>query len=334
MNIVLTGKFPKGTKELFVKLLPASDFSVRAIDTEEEYAKLTDAEVIVLRIFKISREVIERNKNLKLIEKWGAGYDTIDIEAAGNAGVPVCNVPGANAYAVSDMAVLHMLAVMRNLIKHHENMLKGTWTKNEFMDTSYSLMNKTVGLIGLGNIGKQVVKKVQAFGAQTIYFDVNRLKPEEEDSLQIKYVPMNELLKSADIVSLHTPLTESTRNMIGKNEFALMKPTAIIVNTGRGGLIDEDALIEAINNKQILGAGLDCFREEPISPENPLLKQENIVMTPHIGGTSAELMEIMIPIMVKNIIALKKGQELEAIVNNQYLEKYYKNLQTQVAKNV
>ncbi len=321
MNIVLAGKFPQGTKELFQKLLPESDFFVKAIDTEEEYSKLTDAEVIVLRIFKLPQAVVERNKSLKLIEKWGVGYDTIDIKAAGYAGIPVCNVPGANAYAVSDLAVLHMLAVMRNFIKHHENMTKGIWTKNEFMDTSYSLINKTVGLIGLGSIGKQVAKKVQAFGAKVVYFDINRLKSENEKDLQIRYLPMAELLKTSDVVSLHTPLTESTRNMISKIELNMMKPTAILVNTGRGGLIDEDALIDALNRKQILGAGLDCFQEEPVSSDNPLLRQERIVLTPHIGGTSAELMEIMVPAMVKNILALKKGQELEAVANKQYLKR-------------
>jgi len=320
LNIVLVGKFPQGTKELFRTLLPENGYAVNTVETEEEYEKLTDADVIVLRIFKLSEKVVERNPNLKLIEKWGAGFDTVDIKAAGQAGVPVCNVPGANAYAVSDLAILHMLAVMRNLIKHHENMKKGIWTKNEFMDTTYSLLNKTVGLIGLGSIGKKVAYKAQAFGAKVAYYDVHRLTTEEELNLQLEYLPFDDLLSNSDVISLHTPLTEQTRNLIGKRELGLMKPTAIVVNTGRGGLIDEKALSEAIKRKQILGAGLDCFVDEPITADNPILHLENVVLTPHVGGTSAELMESMVPAMVKNIVALKNGKALEAIVNKQYLE--------------
>lgn len=319
MNIALVGKFPQGTKELFRKLLPEIEYDVKTVDTEEEYEKLTEADVIVLRIFKLAEKDIKRNPNLKLIEKWGAGFDTVDIKAAGKAGVPVCNVPGANAYAVSDLAILHMLAVMRNLIKHHENMKKGNWTKNEFMDTTYSLLNKTVGLIGLGSIGKQVAYKAQAFGAKVAYYDVHRLTIEEEQKLQLEYLPFEDLLRNSDVISLHTPLNEQTRNLIGKRELGFMKPTSIIVNTGRGGLIDEKALIEAINEKIILGAGLDCFADEPITADNPILHLENVVLTPHVGGTSSELMESMVPAMVKNIIALKQGQALEAIVNKQYL---------------
>jgi len=319
LNIVLVGKFPQGTKNLFRTLLPESEYDVSTVENEEEYEKLTEADVIVLRIFKLSEKVIERNPNLKLIEKWGAGFDTVDIKAAGQAGVPVCNVPGANAYAVSDLAILHMLAVMRNLIKHHENMKKGIWTKNEFMDTTYSLLNKTVGLIGLGSIGKKVAYKAQAFGAKVAYYDVRRLTIEEELNLQLEYLPFEDLLSNSDVISLHTPLTEQTRNLIGKREIGLMKPTAIIVNTGRGGLIDEKALIEAINERRILGAGLDCFADEPINADNPILHLENVVLTPHVGGTSAELMESMVPAMVKNIVALKNGKALEAIVNKQYL---------------
>lgn len=319
MKVVLAGKFPSGTEELFRNLLPKEIFEIKVVDTLEEYEKLTDAEIIVLRIFKINKELIMHNKELKLIEKWGAGFDTIDIEAAGMAGVPVCNVPGANAYSVSDLAVMHMLAVFRNLMKHHQSMLNGVWTKNELMDRSYSLMNKTVGLIGLGNIGKLVAKKVQAFGARVVYFDINRLPECEERSLQIKYVSMHELLTTSDVISLHVPLSNHTKNLISKKEFDIMKPTSIIINTGRGGLINEQDLIEAIQNKKILGAGLDCFAEEPITPDNPILHQDNILMTPHIGGVSAELTEIMVPAMVKNIINFEKGKELEFIVNNKFL---------------
>ncbi len=320
MKVALVGIFPTGAEEMFRKLLPEKDFEINVVNTQEKYESLNDAEVIILRIFKLTKEVIERNKNLKLIEKWGAGYDTVDIEAAGRANVIVCNVMGANAYAVSEIAVLHMLATYRNLINHHQSMINGIWTKGEFMDTSFSLMNKTVGLIGGGNIGRQVAKRVQSFGAVVQYYDMFRLDEKIEKENGMKYVELEELLKTSDVVSLHIPLNPKTKNIINKEKLSLMKPTSIIVNTARGGLIDEEALRESINNKRILGAGLDCLATEPIDPNDPMLKQKNVTLTPHIGGTSADLLGVMAPRISKNILSLYKGEELESIVNMEYLQ--------------
>lgn len=320
MKVALVGIFPTGTEEMFKQLLPATDFEINIVNTQEKYDSLMDAEVIIMRIFKLPKEVIERNKNLKLVEKWGAGYDTVDIEAAGKANIKVCNVTGANAYAVSEIAVLHILATYRNLINHHQSMIRGVWTKGEFMDTSFSLMNKTVGLIGGGNIGRQVATKVQAFGANVQYYDMYRLNEEKEKEFKMKYVELDELLRTSDVISLHIPLIDETRNIINGEKLALMKPTSIIVNTARGGLIDEEALREAINNKKILGAGLDCLAKEPIDPNDPMLKQKNVTLTPHIGGTSADLLGVMAPRIAKNILAFSKGEELESIVNMKYLQ--------------
>lgn len=321
MKIALVGIYPTGTEKMFRKLLPAKDFEINVVNTQEKYDSLTDAEIIILRIFKLPKEVIQRNKSLKLVEKWGAGYDTIDIESAGEANVIVCNVIGANACAVSEIAVLHMLATMRNLINHHQSMVKGVWTKGDFMDTSFTLMNKTVGLIGGGNIGRQVARRVQSFGAKVQYFDMFRLNEEKEKEFNMKYVEMDELLRTSDVVSLHIPLTDETKNIINREKLALMKPTSIIVNTARGGLIDEDAIIDAINNKKLLGAGLDCFATEPINPNDPILKQKNVTLTPHIGGTSADILEVMAPRIAKNILAFSKSEEMECIVNMQYLHR-------------
>jgi len=321
MKVALVGIYPTGTEEMFRQLLPVKDFEINVVNTQEKYDSLTDAEIIILRIFKLTKKVIQRNKNLKLVEKWGAGYDTIDIEAAGEVNIKVCNVTGANAYAVSEIAVLHMLATLRNLINHHQSMIKGVWTKGEWMDTSFTLMNKTVGLIGGGNIGRQVARRVQSFGANVQYHDMFRLNEEKEKEYNMKYVELDELLRTSDVVSLHIPLNDETKNIISREKLALMKPTSIIVNTARGGLIDEEALREAIDNKKILGAGLDCLATEPINPDDPILKQENVTLTPHIGGTSADILGVMVPRIAKNIFAFSKNEEIESIVNMKYMHR-------------
>ena len=320
LKIALIGIFPNGTYEMFDEMIPKELFEIEIIDTQEKYKALTDADIMVLRLFKIEKDDIERNKNLKFIQKWGAGYDTVDIETAGKHGVYVSNSPGANAYAVSEIAILQILAVYRNLIIQDRAMREGIWTKTVYLDRSYCILNKVVGLVGCGHIGKDVAKKVQAFGATVQYYDMYRMSEEEEKSLDMKYVEMDELFKTSDIISLHLPLNEHTKHIVNRDKLALMKETAIIVNTSRGGIIKEDDLIEALNNNQILGAGLDCIENEPIQADDPILKAPNVTLSPHIGGTSADLLVHMVPLMVKNIISFGKGNIPEYIVNNKFLK--------------
>ncbi len=319
MKVALVGIFPTGTHEMFMEMLPKELFDVEIIDTQEKYENLTDADIMVLRLFKITREDIERNKNLKMIQKWGAGYDTIDIEAAGKNGVYVSNSPGANAYAVAEIAVLQMLAVYRNLIIQDQAMREGNWTKTTYVDRSYCLLDKVVGLVGCGNIGKGVAKRVQAFGARVQYYDAFRMSEEEEKELDMQFVDMDTLFKTSDIISLHLPLNESTRNIVNKDKIALMKKTAVIINTSRGGTINEADLIEALEQNRILGAGLDCIEREPVEADDPILKAPNVTLTPHIGGTSADLLGHMVPLMVENMIRFAKGNEAKYVVNKEFL---------------
>ncbi|MBF4693151.1 2-hydroxyacid dehydrogenase [Fusibacter ferrireducens] len=320
MKIALVGIFPSGTYEMFDEMIPKDLFEIEIIDTQEKYEALTDAEIMVLRLFKITKEDIERNPNLKFIQKWGAGYDTVDIEAAGKQGVYVANSPGANAYAVSEIAILQMLAVYRNLIIQDEAMRKGIWTKINYLDRSFCILNKVVGLVGCGHIGKEVARRVQAFGASVQYYDMFRMSEEEEKSLGMRYVEMDELFKTSDIISLHLPLNAGTKHIVNREKLALMKPTSIIVNTSRGGIIKEDDLIEALENEVILGAGLDCVENEPIQPDNPILKAPNVTLSPHIGGTSADLLVHMVPLMVENIIAFGSGDKFKYVVNKQFIK--------------
>jgi phosphoglycerate dehydrogenase-like enzyme len=222
---------------------------------------------------------------LKLVQLLSAGYDRVDIEAARRARVAVCNNGGANAIAVAEHAILLMLAVYRRLIQQHQNVAAGRWRGNNFAGTRLlELHGKTLGIVGLGTIGKKVARLAKGFGMQVQYYDIRRLSEDAEDALGVRFRLYREILKEADIVSLHVPLTPQTRHMLGAEELKLMKPTAALINTCRGPVVDERALHDTLASGRILGAGLDVFDEEPSPPNNPIFTLDNVVLTPHIAG--------------------------------------------------
>lgn len=319
MKVVLAGSYPAHTYEKIRALLPAQ-FELTAVDTQESYEAMTDAEIMILRIFKAPREIIERNPNLKMILRWGAGYDSVDIEAAGERGVLVTNTPGANAGAVSELAVMLMLAAGRRLLPHTDSLRQGIWSKNTYLNSSFCLNNKVVGLIGGGNIGRQVAAKVQAFGASVQYYDISRLPEELERSCNITYVPLDTLLETSDIVSLHVPLLDSTRHMIGVQQLEKMKTGAILINTARGGLVDDCALAQAVRSGKLAGAGLDGVEREPLAADDELLHAPNIIVTPHVGGGTADIGDVIIPILCGDIKALAAGEQPKYVVNQHYLK--------------
>lgn len=319
LNVVLAGTYPAGTYDRLRAALPADRFTVTAVDTPEGYEAMTDAEIMILRIFKAPREVIQRNPGLKMILRWGAGFDSVDIQAAGERGIYVTNTPGANANAVSELAVMLMLAVGRKLLCHTESLRSGVWSKNTFLNSSFCLHNKLVGVVGGGHIGRQVAAKVQAFGARVQYYDPYRLSPQLEQSSGMTYVPLAELLRTSDIITLHVPLLDSTRHMIGSQELQSMKSGAILINTARGGLVDDTALAAAVRTGHLSGAGLDGVEREPLSADDELLQDPNIIVTPHIGGGTADLGDIILPMLTEDITAFAAGKEPGHIVNRQFL---------------
>lgn len=319
MHVVLAGNYPAHTYEKLRALLPETEFDLTAVDTPEAYEAMTDAEIMILRIFKAPREVIERNPRLKMILRWGAGFDSVDIKAAGENGVYVTNTPGANAGAVSELAVLLMLAVGRKLLCHTKSLAHGSWSKNTFLNSSFCLNGKTLGIIGAGNIGRQVAKKAQTFGAVTRYYDPFRLSPEMEQQWQLSFDPLEELLATSDIITLHVPLTEENHHMIGAREIAAMKDGAILINTSRGGLVDDKALAKAVRSGKLSGAGLDVVEEEPLPACHELLSDPNIIVTPHIGGGTADIGDVIIPMLTEDIKALADGRTPAHVVNKEYM---------------
>ncbi|MCB1549663.1 MAG: 2-hydroxyacid dehydrogenase [Hyphomicrobiaceae bacterium] len=221
---------------------------------------------------------------IKLVQLLSAGYDNVDLDAARAAKVPVCNNGGANAISVAEHALMLMLTVMRRVVWQHTNVAGGRWRGNGPAPRMYELHGKTLGIIGLGTIGKKVARLALAFGMTVQYYDIARLSEDAEDALGVKFRLLRELVRSCDVLSLNVPLNASTRGMIGAEELALMKPTAIIVNTCRGPVIDEKALYTALSTGRLFGAGLDVFDPEPPVAGNPLLTLDNVVLTAHFAG--------------------------------------------------
>ena len=226
-----------------------------------------------------------RAKKLKLVQLLSAGYDKCDIEAARKAGVPICNNGGANSVAVAEHTLMLMLAVCRRLIWQHQNVGGGRWRGNNWQEKHlYELEGKTLGIIGLGTIGKKVARLARAFDMKVIYFDVLRLNEAQEDAVGARFRLFDEVLTQSDIVSLHVPLLPTTRHMISTRELGLMQRHAYLINTCRGPVIDEPALTTALSDGTIAGAGLDVFDTEPPPPDNPLFALENVVLTAHLAG--------------------------------------------------
>lgn len=249
---------------------------------------IRNAEYLVGFVDMLVKDELYRSApKLKLVQCLSAGYDRADIAAARRAQVPLCNNGGANAVAVSEHAILLMLAVSRQLIRQHANVVAGRWRGNA-TPRLHELRGRTLGIVGLGTIGKKTARLAQAFGMTVHYYDIARLPEDAEDALNVRFRLYRELLRTSDIVSLHVPLNASTRGMLGEAELALMPRHAILINTSRGPVVDEKALYRALSEGRIAGAGLDVFDQEPPPAENPLFTLDNVILTAHMAGPTQE----------------------------------------------
>jgi D-3-phosphoglycerate dehydrogenase len=321
-KIALLGPFTEQMQASFQKILPEG-FELFLVPTRNEYDKLPDADYIVFRTLEIREETIKKLHRTKFIQRWGVGYDIIDIKAAGEHHIPVAIMSGINSTQVAEMTILLTLAVFRNIISLHNGILNRQWPKTEFMKRSYVINGKRVGIVGLGSIGMKVAALFGAFGADVQYFDTPRRPVEIETQMVVQYASLEKLLKTSDIVSLHLPLTDTTKHMINKDTIALMKPTTVLINTSRGGIIDEADLCDALSKNRLLGAGLDVFENEPILKDSPLRSLTNVVMSPHIGGSTVDNNDTMARRAIENIVKVSLGQPVSAadLVNAPYLRK-------------
>jgi len=290
-KIVFAPKFPKPLVDVMMEMKPAG-FDIAVVDATgpEFLPACKDAEYFMgFGRNPLGPDFYAAAPNMKLVQLISAGYNTINLEAARRARVPVANNGGANSVAVAEHAVMLILATLKKLHWQHNNVTAGKWRVGDFAETRfYELEGKTVGIVGLGNIGKKVARRLRGFDCKIVYYDIIRLPEHEEDALGLRYVLLDELLATADVVTLHTPLTSVTQNMISDRQLELMKPTAILVNTCRGPVVDERALHKALITKRIAGAGLDVMVDEPPSKDNPLLNVDTCTITPHTAGPTWE----------------------------------------------
>jgi phosphoglycerate dehydrogenase-like enzyme len=257
----------------------------------------------------IGNEFFRAAPKLKLVQLTSAGYDRVDLEAARKVRVPVANNGGANSVAVAEHAVLLMLAVMKKLVWHHNNVAAGKWRVGDAVATrTYEVEGKRLGIIGLGNIGKKVARRVQGFDMDVRYYDILRLSEDQEDTLGVRYALLTEILRTSDIVTLHVPLTDVTRKMMSTRQFAMMKRSAILINTCRGPVVDEDALHQALTSGTIAAAGLDVMVEEPPKQNHPLFSLPNVTLTPHSAGPTWDNWTKAYRNGFDNILRMESGQ--------------------------
>jgi phosphoglycerate dehydrogenase-like enzyme len=276
-------------------------------------ALIADADYAISWDIGVDGDLLRAAPRLKLLHKWGVGVDNFDLDTARALGIAVARTTGSNAIPVAEFTLAAMLAVSRRLIMAHDGMRSGRWLKNEVWLGSSLLYGKTVGIVGLGTIGKEVAKRVAAFGCNIVYHNRSRLSAAEEAALGAEYVTLPELLKRADIVSLNCPLTKENRGMIGAEQLATMKPSAILVNVARGGVVVEADLAEALRERRIAGAAVDVYEVEPAPADHPFLTLPNVLLTPHSAATAFDNSRKGILRMMSNIVAYSRGEDVPAI---------------------
>ncbi len=287
----------------------------RNLSKQEIIQKIKDKSALIsLLADPIDKEVIESAPNLKIIAQYAVGYNNIDVEYALSKGIYITHTPDVLTEATAEIAFALMLSVSRRIVEADNFTRAGKfrgWEPNLLLGKE--LKGKTVGIIGFGRIGKSFAKKCNAFGMNVLYTKRNRLSPEEEKELNVKYMEFDELLRVSDVLSFHTPLTKETRHLLSKEKFNLLKEGVIIINTSRGAVIDENALVENLKSGKVWGAGLDVYENEPKIHEE-LLKMKNVVLLPHIGSATEETREKMAFMCVNSIIDFSKGKIPENLI--------------------
>jgi glyoxylate reductase len=271
----------------------------------------------------VDREVLSANPQLKAVSSMNITQDRIDLAAATELGIPVTNIPAIVTDATADIGFGLLLSVARNIPLGDKLFRQGTYPGSQSNHLAgAAVTGKTLGLIGFGRIGQAMARRGRGFDMKIVYADPRRLSPEEEAKFGATYRSLDELLGEADFVSLHPQLMPETRHLMSDKQFSLMKSTAFVINTSRGPVIDEAALVRALKEKRIAGAGLDVYEHEPkVSPE--LMQMPNVVLTPHLGSAVLELREGMANVVVDNAIALIEGRKPVSCFNPQVLKKLF-----------
>jgi len=283
---------------------------------EELISTIGDYEALIVRSqTKVPAKVIEAGKRLQVIARAGVGIDNIDVEEATRYGIMVVNAPTANTVSAAEHTIALILASARNIPQANAVLKSGVWRRSDFLGTE--VRDKTLGIIGLGKVGSEVARRARGLEMKLIAYDPF-ISVEYANNLQVKLVPLEQLLKESDFITLHLPLTASTKRLLKAKELALVKPTARIINCSRGGLIDEEALAKAVREKRVAGAAIDVFPTEPTT-KSVLFEEDNIIVTPHLGASTTEAQATAAKDVAKQIIDVFKGQPPRYAVNAPFI---------------
>ncbi|QOJ79495.1 D-glycerate dehydrogenase [Infirmifilum lucidum] len=289
---------------------------------QELIEKVRDKDALLcLLTDKIDAEVMDAAPNLRVISTYSVGFDHIDIPEATKRGIYVTHTPGVLTDAVAEFTVGLILAVTRRIVEADKIIRTGQWDKpwNPYFLTGPELKGKTIGLVGLGRIGVATAKRLSSFDVKLVYYDIER-RWDVESILNMEYMDLDTLLSVSDIVSIHTPLTKDTYHLINEERLRKMKKTAYLVNTARGPVVDTNALVKALKEGWIAGAALDVFEQEPLPPDHPLTRLDNVVLAPHIASATIEARQRMAELAARNLIAVLKGEMPPALVNKEVLQ--------------
>ena len=317
-KVYITSLFPDVVAEMLDPIALIKQWKEESVLSYETLKhEIGDIEgLLCLRVDKIDAGIIKSAPQLKVISNFAVGYDNIDISEATRRGIPVGYTPGVLSETTADLAFALLMAAARRVAEADRYVRNGRWTvaRQPFLMYGQDIHHATLGIVGMGQIGAEVARRGKGFQMRILYNNRHR-REDLEKELGAEYVSLPVLLSSSDFVSLHTPLNESTHRLIGRNELALMKPTAILINTARGQIIDQQALYEALKSGKIRGAGLDVIEIEPIPPDDPILKLDNVVFSPHVGSATKATRDRMAKLAAENLIAGLAGQRLPYCVN-------------------
>ena len=285
----------------------------QSLSEEEKIQLCKDADAIISS--DVTVNVLRQCPNVKLIQTLSAGYDRLDLETILEMGIPVANNGGANAISVSEQTLALMIGISRNLMAQWDTTTRQrNWRGSLYQTDLSEVTDKTVGIVGLGRIGRQVAKRLTGFDTRTIFYDIEDIPNEVQQEVKAQPVGFDELLETSDIVSMHVPLTRRTRGMMSDREFDMMKETAFLINLCRGPVVDEAALYRALTEGKIAGAGLDVLEVEPTPADNPLFDLDNVIITPHMAGQSQETALRAANFAYGNILRVLGGEEAESLV--------------------
>lgn len=298
MKVLISDKVNEKALDLFKQNNIAYDYQPE-ITPQILLKIIPQYEALIVRSrTKVNREIVLAGKNLKIIGRVGSGVDNIDVKTCRKEKITVVNAPDANSQAVAELTLGLLLSLLRKIPQADLSMKKGLWLKKELKGSELS--GKTVGIVGYGHVGRRIEKLSEAFGASVLFFSRRR-----------RNCPLQKLFKSADIITIHLPLTPETKGFVNAKLLSLMKPAAFLINTSRGDVVEEKALQKALVEKKISGAALDVYGEEPLPVNSPLRKLENVILTPHIGASTKEALQRATKVVIEDVIRVLKGRKAE-----------------------